>query len=87
MNGSSCPLAHFEGPFTDEERAKIHRAVSLAEAAFDGKASPSWGGKPWIVTCIEGTQVERTLVAHRLGTKKPLVARSVDDLVAQMATP
>lgn len=77
-------LAHFEGPFTEDEQHRILQALRAAEATLERQLFPSWAGKPWVVTSIEGPQTGRTLLAHRLGTNRPLVAPSVDDLVVQM---
>ena len=80
-------LAHFEGSFTADERRRISQAVSEAELTMDEKAPPPRIGKPWIITVVEGVHAGRVLLAHRIGTKRPLTATSVDNLIVQLTSP
>lgn len=59
-------LVHFAGPFTDEERNRIHQALDRVEQTGSFPDPPPRTGRPWIAV-KHGNGVATTVAVVRLG--------------------
>lgn len=66
--GTSPPdsLVYFAGPFSDEERNRIHQALDRVERTGSFPDPPPEAGRPWIAV-KHGNGVATTVAVVRLG--------------------